>query len=473
MSVRIGSQRPRIELVPDSVYDAGVEAVELARVAGLNLDPWQQHVLKGSLGVREDGKWAAATVGLVLGRQQGKSVVLDARQLAGLFILNERLAISSSQEFKTTSESFRRIMGLIEGTPELDAKVSKVFTSHGSEGIELKNGNRLRFIARSANSGRGFSASAIYLDEAYALTQGQMSALLPSMAAQTMTGNVQLWFASSAGMPNSEVLSQLRERGKNPLSEGLAYFEWSAPDDVASDDLDAWYQANPGLGVRISEDHVRTELATLGDEEFRRERLSVWAKLGGESVIPAGVWAAAVNEKAKPGASVAFAVDVPPGRESATICSASYLEDGRIHFEVVDRREGTSWVATRLAELKEKWKPVAIVVDAGSAAGALLPDLQRARLRTKQISLRDYAQACGAFYDTVMHGKASHIGEPVLDEAVDAARQKHIGETAFYWTRKNVVSDISPLVGCTNALHGLQSKARRTGESRAGRVLVL
>lgn len=124
-------------------------------MAGLNLDPWQQHVLKGSLGVRDDGKWAASTVGLVLPRQLGKSVVLDARQLAGLFILNERLALSTAQEFKTTSESFRRIMALIENTPELDAKVSKVFTSHGSEGIELKNGTRLRFIARSAGSGSG------------------------------------------------------------------------------------------------------------------------------------------------------------------------------------------------------------------------------------------------------------------------------------------------------------------------------
>ncbi|CAI3792465.1 hypothetical protein NKCBBBOE_00553 [Pseudarthrobacter sp. MM222] len=87
--------------------------------------------------------------------------------------------------------------------------------------------------------------------------------------------------------------------------------------------------------------------------------------------------------------------------------------------------------------------------------------------------MRDYAQAGGAFYDSVMHGKASHVGEPVLDAAVDAARQKHIGETAFYWTRKNVVSDISPLVGCTNAVFGLQSKARRSGNSGSGRVLVL
>lgn len=469
--MRQGNQRPRIELLPDAIYSAGEEAIELAALAGLHMDDWQQHVLRGSMGLRADGRWAASSVGLVLPRQQGKSVVLDARQLAGLFLLNEPLSISSSHEFKTTSESFRRILSLIQETPELDQKVSKVSTSHGNEGIELKNGNRLRFIARSGGSGRGWSATTVYLDEAYSLQNKEMAAMLPTMAANTLHGNTQLWFASSAGMPNSEVLSDLRERGKNPASERLAYLEWSAPDNAASDDLEAVYQANPGLGIRMSLEHVENERDTLGDEEYRRERLGIWAKLGGESVIPAAVWSDARDEDARPGESVAFAVDVPPGRESATICSASFLPDGRIHFEVVDRREGTSWVATRLTELKERWKPVAVVVDAGSAAGALLPDLQRAHIRTKQISLRDYAQACGAFYDTVMQGNASHVGEPVLDAAVDAARQKHIGETAFYWTRKNVVSDISPLVGCTNALFGLQSKAKRS--SGTGRALVL
>lgn len=377
----------------------------------------------------------------------------------------------SSHEFKTTAEIFRRVLNTIENTPALDAKVAKVTTATGNEGIELKDGNRIRFVARSSGSGRGMSPTSIYLDEAYALQAKELAALLPSLSAQTVEGNPQLWFASSAGMPNSEVLAQLRERGKNPQSHRLAYFEWSAPDDARNDDIDAWYQANPGLGVRISEDHVRSEMETLGDEEFRRERLGVWSKLGGEASIPAGVWHGWRDETAEPGAVLAFAVDVPPGRDSATICSASYLKDGSVHFEVVDRREGTSWVSPRLVQLKERWKPVAIVVDAGSAAGALLPDMQRDRVRTKQINLRDYAQACGAFYDLVMQGKASHVGEPILDAAVQGARQKQMGDTAWYWSRRNALADISPLVACTNALHGLQSKGQRKPGTR--RILVL
>lgn len=197
--MRTGNQRPRIKLIPDYSYSAAEEAVELAALAGLRLDDWQQHVLRGPLGIRGDGKWAASTVGLVLPRQQGKSVVLDARQLAGLYLFNEPLAIASSHEFKTTSEAFRRILAMIQDAPELEQKVAKVSTSHGNEGIELKNGNRLRFVARSAGSGRGWSAHTVYLDEAYSLQHKEMAAMLPTLAANTMHGNTQLWFASSAG----------------------------------------------------------------------------------------------------------------------------------------------------------------------------------------------------------------------------------------------------------------------------------
>lgn len=89
----------------------------------------------------------------------------------------------------------------------------------------------------------------------------------------------------------------------------LGYIGFSAPItreltiDAASNDVALGIRRTLAFGVRISEDHVRTELATLGDEEFRRERLSVWTKLGGESVIPARVWGESENENAKPGAS--------------------------------------------------------------------------------------------------------------------------------------------------------------------------
>ena len=54
-----GSQTPRVCTVPPFVSSAGAEAVDLARQAGLVLDPWQAFVLERSLGERRDGQWAA------------------------------------------------------------------------------------------------------------------------------------------------------------------------------------------------------------------------------------------------------------------------------------------------------------------------------------------------------------------------------------------------------------------------------
>jgi phage terminase large subunit-like protein len=236
-AVLLGAQRPRVSSVPACVSSAGVEAVELAASAGLILDDWQAHVLEGALGERADGKWSAFEVGLIVGRQNGKGSVLEARELAGLFLFGEMLILHSAHEFKTAQEAFRRVLGLIQNTPDLDRLVARVRTSHGEEGIELRSGARLRFVARSTGSGRGFSGDVVILDEAYNLPGSAMGALLPTMAARP---NPQVWYASSAGKDDSEVLARVRDRGKEGTSPRLAYFEWSAPSDADLDDPAAW-----------------------------------------------------------------------------------------------------------------------------------------------------------------------------------------------------------------------------------------
>ena len=45
-----GSQTPRVDVTPLFASSAGDDAVDLAAVAGLYLDPWQEYVLRGSLG---------------------------------------------------------------------------------------------------------------------------------------------------------------------------------------------------------------------------------------------------------------------------------------------------------------------------------------------------------------------------------------------------------------------------------------
>ena len=465
-SVVRGAQRPRVELVPTAAYtDLGDDAVALCSAVGLVLDPWQEHVVRGMLGERLDRRFSAPQVGVVVPRQQGKGVILEARALAGLFLLEERYIIWTAHELKTAQAAFLRLRGWIDGSPELSAMVRQMYTGNTENSIVLNDGRTLRFLARTHGSGRGLTADALILDEAYALKQGELAALMPTIAT---SDNPQTIYTSSAGMPNSEVLASVRERGMNPKTKGLAYFEWSAEDDADPDDMRALAQANPGLGTRLSLDHVASERAAMDDETFKRERLGIWAKIGGDSAIPEASWSACLDHDSVAGSRVVFAVDVPPARDVATIAAVSERADGVRHVEIVDRRAGVSWVPSRLRELRDRWSPLAVVLDEGSAAGALLPDVKREGVRTVPLSMKQYGQACAGVFDAIQQGKLAHTGQVELDDAVASARVRGVGESLWKWDRKNQVSDISPLIAVTHAWHGLTLKSRATSKPNSG-----
>jgi hypothetical protein len=469
-----GSQSPRILWVPPGVNtESGQEAVELAASCGLVLDPWQQLVLQHGLAERTDGKWAAFEVGVLVSRQNGKGAILEARALAGLFLFGERLILHSAHEFKTAQEAFRRIRALVEDTDDLRRLVKVVRTSHGEEGIELRSGQRLRFVARSTGSGRGFTGDCIILDEAYNLPDASIEALMPVVSARP---NPQLWYTSSAAdkdLAPCEPLARVRRRGIKGNDPGLAYFEWSidphteycpadctAHDDPA--DVRSHARANPGMGIRISPEHIERERASMGDVGFARERLGVgnWPSSGADwAVIDQEAWDALADPLSQLADPVAFAVDVTWDRTFGAIAAAGRRPDGLLHLEVVEHKPGTAWIVPRLLELRARWNPCAIVVDGGGPAGFLVPQLEAAEVEVAKPSARDAGQACGGFYEAVTDKRSlRHCADPGLASALAGAQRRPLGD-AWAWDRKGVSVDISPLVAVTHALWGFATRA--------------
>jgi phage terminase large subunit-like protein len=464
----IGAQTPRIESVPDYLSTSGQEAVDLCAAFGVHLDPWQAHVLDGALGEREDGKWSAFEVGLIVPRQNGKGEVLLARQLAGLFLLDERLIMHSAHEYKTAAEAFARIKAVIDGSDELRRHVAKVRTSHGEEGIELRNGNRLRFVARSKGSGRGFTADCIILDEAYELGPEQMAAMLPTLSARP---NPQVWYASSAGLEHSLQLGAVRERGIKGDSAGLAYYEWSADPRMDSDDPDAWVAANPALGIRISAEHIERERAAMPEVEFRRERLGIWDDASTNAVIPFDVWDAQIDRVSQPLDPLTFAIDISPDRSASSIGVAGRRLDGKWHIEVAKAELGTNWVVGELVRMR-RWSTQPVVVDGGSSAASLIPALTEAGVDVRTISGAEYGGACGLFYDEALAGRLHHIDQTPLTAAVQGARWRPLGDRQV-WNKRDAQVDITPLVATTLALHGAAESAAVRPRKRRGGVMVL
>ena len=434
-SAVIGWQRPAYLSLPnDRRGSAGEEAVELAALAGLVLDDWQAWLLRESLQVGGSGRWSAFEVGVVLPRQNGKGGLLEARQLFGLFLGGEVLAVHTAHEFKTCYEHFLRIKGLVENTPELDAKVDRIRTGAGDQAIELKNGNRLRFIARSAGSGRGMSGDTVYLDEAFALTPQIMGALLPTLSA---VPNPQVWYTSSHPTWAQTVLYQLVQRGRAGGSERLLYADWGNEDTVSNDDRDAWLRANPALGIRINEAIIEAELAAMAGfpDEFRRERLGIIADASHITIIPVEKWRAACSSTVAPRDPLTFAVEVSPDREWAAIVAASSDADGAV-VELIDYRPGVGWLGARCAQLASDHK-ARVVREARSPAAAV------ADLEADEITTGDAVKAAGAFYDAIADGRLRVRSDQRFDAALAAASRQPVGD-AWRFGRK-AGGDVCPL----------------------------
>jgi hypothetical protein len=470
----LGHQEPRFLTSPPHLSSSGAEAVDLARMAGLQLDPWQQLVLDHALGEQEDGKWASFEVGLIVSRQNGKGSILEARELAGLFLFGERLILHSAHEFKTAQEAFLRIRDLIDGNAEFSRRVKRITNNTFEVGIELIGGQRLRFVARSGGSGRGFSGDLIVLDEAFNLPETTIDALMPTLSARP---NPQIWYTSSA--PDKDIapcvpLSRLRRRGMSGGAESLTYLEWSADvcdescsagctehDDPASPE--SWAKANPALGIRITPTHVSREYESMGKVGFNRERLGVGnypSETGDQwAVIPEDAWRDLADLSSELAGRAAFAVDASPGATHAAIAVFGVRDDGLGHGEVVDHRSGTGWVVERVAELIERWDPVAFVVDPGGPAGHLIADLEAAGIEVVKTATRDVAAATESLIAAagVAEGDTSTVRfrpHPALDAAVAGVDTRPLGD-GRKWNRRSPSVDISPLVAVTLARWGL------------------
>ncbi len=468
----VGRQMPRVCSVPSYVSSAGREAVELAALAGLELDEWQAFVLEHALGERADGRWAAFEVGVLVPRQNGKGGILEARELAGLYLLGERLLIHSAHQFDTSLEAFRRLLGLIESSPDLERRVRRVSRSHGEEGIELRGGQRIRFRTRTKGGGRGFSGDCLILDEAMILPETAHGALLPTLAARP---NSQVWYTGSAVdrwvHEHGVVLARVRQRGLAGGDPSLAWFEWSldaaepgAVDERAAADPATWAEANPGLGIRISLEHVANELRSMDPRTFAVERLGVgdWPSVDGkpETVIDLDRWAELIDPGSSMVDPVCLAFDVNPERSWASIGAAGRRGDGLAHIEVVERRRGTGWVTGRLRELVQRHRPVMLACDGSGPAASLVAELEQAGLELMVLDARDHAHGCGLLYDAVEQGTLRHLGTPELAAALAAAAKRPVGDALWAWSRKHSAADISPLVACTLALWGLLTEER-------------
>lgn len=465
MGLLLGNQVPRLESVAPYFDTRANEAFSLAETTGLFLDPWQKHVMEGSLGVDELGIWTSFEVKLLIPRQNGKGSILECRELAGLFLFpTDRLMIHTAHEHKTASEHYRRVWGLIEHTPNLMRKVARYSGAFGREFIEIKpeptiilgpGGNQIRrheahrllFIARTGNSGRGFTGDFLAYDEDMKLDYEMVGASMPSLGARP---NPQVFYAGSAGFTYSTQLAAVRRRGvaaaeSGKPEPGLAFYEFSIdshddycpPDCTKHDDPDSdesVAKANPGLNVRRKLSQIHREKNAMDPREYAREILGVGdypAPLDGWLVIPKKWFEATADHGDNPErvTSPVFSIEIARDRSSAAIAVAGIRSDGLVGVQVIEHHEGTGWIVAAAKRMNDEHKPACWVIDRRAGAGSVIADLEAAGLRVEVLTAQDVAHSSGQIYDAFRDDTLRHFDQASVRTAFAAADWRNLGES--------------------------------------------
>lgn len=476
---------PRVRRVPAGGRDTGLaeQAIGLASGYGLVPDPWQAAVVTDWLRVGRGGLYAAMTCGLAVPRQNGKNGIIEVRELHGMVALGEKF-LHSAHEVKTARKAFKRLKYFFGEKandpnarfPELNRLVREVRSTNGQEAIVLHASDcahheelgrcdcneldcaSVEFVARSKGSGRGFTVDVLVLDEAQALTEDELEAMLSTISSSPL-GNPQIILAGTP--PNvdkgqsGEVFTRVRSDGISGADKQLCWLDFGVADgplDMLNlDDRDQLYAVNPAMGGRLQERVAKTERRRLSPAGYARERLGWWGNrlAGGAGAIDLEQWDRLKRTPPKKIRQSVIVIDVAPDRSYASVGTATYGRKGRT-FVIAEQRPGVAWVMAYVKRLIRTRDVLEVALWPSGQAGVLIPDLVEAGVEHEVLTTPDMGRACAWFVTEVEQGKVEHPDDPGFNDAIRNAQTRRLNE-AVMWDRRVAEIDITPVVACSTA----------------------
>lgn len=406
--------------------------------------PWQRLVADAGCEIDPTtGYPAYREVMVTVPRQSGKTTLFLSWQLDRCINWGrpQRSAFTAQTGKDARDKWVDELFPLVEQS-RLRPLIGQTNVGMGNESLTFKTGSRIRLLSTSASSGHSKTLHQAVLDEIWHDEDDRREqGLRPAMIT---IPDAQLLVCSTAGTQASTVMNRKVAAGRLAVSEdsgsGVAYFEWSAPDDWDPTDEDSWWGFMPALGHTIGPEAIRPELVSLPRAEFIRA-YGNRPTGGADLVIPSELWRRVNDPAAKPSAPVRFGLDVSQDRSSAAIvaCGANDV------IELVEHRPGTGWVAERANELTKE-HDTTIALDFGGPAGVLADSIDRC----ERLQGREVIQACGAMYDAIVEVAVMFRQDDTMDAAVEGVVKKPVGDQ-WVWSRRASVADVTPLIAATVA----------------------
>jgi hypothetical protein len=437
-STRRLSEVARHVVVPSGIVATGWPAVEAKCTEfGDTFDEWQRGAGRVILGKRADGIYAATIGGITLSipRQVAKTFIVGRVVFALCCLFPGLKVVWTAHRSRTATQTFQKLQGLAKRR-SVAPYVSHIRIANGEQEIGFANDSVIMFGARETGFGRGFDEVDVEVfDEAQILTEKALDDMVAATNQSRHPHGALLFFMGTPPKPADpgEAFTTRRKEALSGESEDAVYIECSADPDADPDDREQWTIANPSFPHRTPlRSMLRLRKNLLSDESWMREALGIWddESEGRWLVVPHRLWSSRLTIAVRPEA-VAFAVAAShPDADRFSIAVAGRVDD-RIAVQVVETRAGRAWVPDRLVQLREQWKPTAVVCRDRGPTAALHAELKAARCDLVTPWVKESAAAFRVFHDGVLAGDpvpVVHFGQPELDHAVKVARRRASGD---------------------------------------------
>ena len=475
-----GYTQPRVytpelrPLTPET--SLGFACIEYAEtVLKKELYPWQKWALIHALEIVGDleagWKFRFRTILFLISRQNGKTVLSEVLASFFMNVLRVESIFGTSLSLDKAEEVWEAVINDQEAHPELSADIDRVSRTNGNKRLILNGGRQYKVGAPTRRAGRGDSNDLVMLDEIREHRDWETWAA--AVASTNAKPNGLVVCFSNAGDPDSVVLRQLRSQaiakingtaaqdfGGEVDDSGLGLFEWSAPDDAETDDMEALAQANPALGYGyLTERALLSNRATFPENKFRSECMCQQVETILPNPFPDGAWEGGldIHSTIAPESELFFGLDLSQDRRWATIAVCGMRDDGHYHIEVVARRVGTSWVEDWFRARAMK-NPMNLAFQSRGAPVCGLAEQICTIHGVKRIPIegKELTSGWGRFYDAICacgddsRGgvRVYHLDQPILNMPGKTMQLRNIGGGIELPDRVKSPDDIAPLFAC-------------------------
>jgi phage terminase large subunit-like protein len=287
----VESAPPRFAVPATDRASFGPALGEVAEALGWSLLPWQETVARTAL-EHVGGKLQYRDVAVGTPRQSGKSsLVLSLIVFRMVSAPNQRIVYSAQTRLAARTKLFDTWFSRVRRSAL--GSMFSLSRATGAETLRCSNGSTLSLLSTEESGGHGETVDLGIADEAWALDASVEQSIRPAMSTRP---NAQMWSLSTAGTEKSLFWRSKVDQGRTAatlgVTDGLAYFEWSAADDCDVTDPASWPTFHPAINFTIDPETIRADFQAMPLPQFRRAYANQWGDETGDGwqVIPQDIW---------------------------------------------------------------------------------------------------------------------------------------------------------------------------------------